>query len=265
MAQVFLGTQGWSYKDWVGSFYPPKTQPSDYLAQYTREFGAVELDSTFYGTPLPSRVDGWRDNTPDDFVFTAKMPRTITHDRHLIDSRDELEEFLGAVTRLRSKLGPVLIQMPPSFKIDERPALENFLSILPTSVRFALELRHRSWLNEATFDLLRAHEIAWTMVDLSFMPRQVALTTDFAYVRWLGKRSDIQRVNAVQIDRTDDLEKWAQTLQTVSTKVERLYGFVNNHYSGHSPSDVRNLRRLLCLPETEAAGAPTPVSQGVLL
>lgn len=245
MPRIYLGTQGWSYKDWVGPFYPPASRPGDYLSFYARSFNAVELDTTFYATPPASRVDLWLKATPDDFLFTAKLPRSITHDRHLQDSREEVAEFLRVMALLGPKLGAILVQMPPDFTIDERPALEAFLKLLPEEPRFALELRHRSWLEESTFDLLRRHGVAWTMVDHSYMPTQVELTTDFTYVRWLGDRRKIERVHAVQIDRTADLDRWVDALETTASRVERLYGFVNNHYSGHSPADVRYLRRKL--------------------
>ncbi|GAC1639830.1 MAG: DUF72 domain-containing protein [Chloroflexota bacterium] len=245
MKRIFLGTQGWSYKDWVGSFYPPATRAADYLAVYARSFDAVELDTTFYATPPESRVDLWSRATPPHFQFTAKVPRSITHDRHLIDTKDDFLEFLHAITGLGDKLGAILIQMPPDFTIDERPALEDFLSHLPSDLRFALELRHRSWLQDGTYDLLAEHGVAWTMIDLSFMPKHVEVTTDFSYVRWLGDRHKIQRVHATQIERSAELDRWIEVLETVASKVERLYGFVNNHYSGHSPADVRYLRERL--------------------
>lgn len=258
---IFLGTQGWSYKDWVGSFYPPGTQPGDYLRLYSAVFGAVELDTTFYGTPSANKVDAWAAATPDHFQFTAKVPRAITHDRHLVDARTEMTEFIDAITRLGPKLGAILIQLPPDFKIEERPALEEFLAQLPSDIRFAAEFRHRSWLQESTYELLERHAVAWTMIDLHYMPTTIRVTAPFAYVRWLGDHRKVMRMNETQIDRRAELEHWSDELERVAQKVERAYGFVNNHYSGHSPADVRTLRRLLGLPDVP----PPPTQQGVLL
>jgi uncharacterized protein YecE (DUF72 family) len=249
MARIYLGTQGWSYKDWVGPFYPGGTQSRDYLTRYAQEFNAVELDTTFYGIPNESRVDAWNSATPDGFQFTAKVPRSITHDRHLMDSSPEMEDFLRTMERLGPKLGPVLIQLPPDFTTDEREALQAFLKILPAGFRYAAEFRHRSWLIDDTFDLLAQYDVAWTCIDLSYMPRQIAVTTDFVYVRWLGNRKQIEHMDSVQIDRHQDLEAWAAKLEEEANRVQRIYGFVNNHYSGHSPSDVRYLRRRLGMPE----------------
>jgi uncharacterized protein YecE (DUF72 family) len=260
---IYLGTQGWSYKDWIGPFYPPGTKDADFLSTYSTIFDAVELDTTFYGTPTASRVDKWNSLAPPGFQFTAKLPRSITHDRHLEGAEEELDAFVDVITRLEEKLGALLIQLPPDFTFDERPALERFLSLLPSGIRFAAEFRHRSWLNDTTYDLLRAHGVAWTMIDLRYMPIVREITADFSYVRWLGNRKDIVRVHETQIDRSERLDGWAETLDSVARRVERIYGFVNNHYSGHSPADVRYLRRSLGMPET--LPSPERHEQGTLL
>src|SRR5947209_6529517 len=112
-AEIFLGTQGWSYRDWVGSFYPPGTPSRAYLQYYASQFRAVELDSTFYGTPRPAQVRAWYEATPAEFCFTAKVPKLITHDQRLVSVTDELAEFVEVMTLLEEKLGPLLIQLPP--------------------------------------------------------------------------------------------------------------------------------------------------------
>lgn len=249
--KIYLGTQGWSYKDWVGALYPPRTVARDYLTHYAQEFDTVELDTTFYGTPLPDRIRLWDRSTPADFQFTAKTPRTVTHDRRLVDAQDDFEQFLRVMAGLGTKLGAILIQLPPDFTTDERPALESFIRKLPLDFRFAVEFRHRSWLSEETYELLRLHRVAWTMIDLIYMPRQIECTTDFTYVRWLGDRRQIQRMHETQLDRGPDLEAWAEQLENVAHRLERMYGFVNNHYSGHSPADVRFLKQRLQVPDVQ--------------
>ena len=263
MTEIYLGTQGWSYKDWVGPFYREGSQPRDYLAQYTREFNAVELDTTFYGTPSPSRVETWDASTPDGFCFTAKVPRSITHDRHLQDCSFDMEEFLDVMAGLGGKLAAILVQLPPDFSADERPQLETFLGDLPRDTQFAVEFRHRSWVTEETLDLLRHLGMAWTCIDLSFMPKSFAVTTDFMYLRWLGNRKHIQQMDHTQIDRRPDLDAWIERIEDELKRVERIFGFVNNHYSGHSPADVRYLRRKLGMPDPLP---PAPeLEQGTLL
>ncbi len=254
---VFLGTQGWSYKDWVGSFYPPDARADQYLRLYANEFDAVELDTTFYAIPRVAQVEAWRASTPESFQFTAKTPRSITHDRHLVAADDEMAAFLDVITRFEDKLGAVLLQMPPDFTYAEFDALRVFLGQLPTEIRFAVEFRHRSWLRDETYDLLQNRGVAFTMVDLRYMPRVAQVTSDFAYVRWLGDRRQITHMDATQIDRRPELDRWAEVLEDVSARTQRIYGFANNHYSGHSPADIRYLHQRLGI---QPRGGPTQPS-----
>lgn len=257
----YLGTQGWSYKDWVGPLYPAGTSARDYLRFYTQHFNAVELDSTFYGTPAAGRVQTWKEATPPGFVFTAKVPRLITHEMRLIDAAAEFETFLDVMGELGSKLGAILIQLPPDMTIDERPHVETFLHGLPAGFDFAVEFRHRAWLRDDVFDLLRECGVAWTSsVALPFMPEHVELTAPFAYVRWMGDHRRIVRMGETQIDNRSILDRWAERLAAVAEETQRIYGFVNNHFSGHSPTDVRYLQARLGVPPP----APTIPEQGVL-
>lgn len=258
---IYLGTQGWSYRDWVGSFYPTGTNAGEYLVRYAEQFDAVELDTTFYGTPAPNRVDVWRRSTPEGFQFTAKVPRSITHDRHLVDAEEEFDEFLTVIDRLGPKLGPILIQLPPDFTYHEMPAVDAFIRRLPKTMRFAAEFRHRSWLRDETYELLREANVAFTMIDLPYMPVTLEVTTDFTYCRLLGDHRAIVKMHERQLDKSRELQTWSEELNRIAGKIERAYAFVNNHYSGHSPADVRVLRQNLGLPATDSH-AP---QQGVLL
>lgn len=247
MTEIRTGTMGWSYADWVGPFFPDGTRPAGYLAEYARHFDCVELDTTFYAVPRASAVRGWAANTPPSFRFAAKLPRQITHEGQLRDAGPVLHQFLDAMSPLGDKLGPILIQLPPDFRAgdEEREALVEFLRLLPEEYRFAAEFRHRSWLTDDTLDLLRQHGVGWTMIDLYYMPRRIDITSDFTYVRLLGDRRRIQKVDRVQIDRTNDLERWAEVFRGLSSDVREAWVFINNHYAGHSPDNVRQLRSLL--------------------
>lgn len=261
-SSIRLGTQGWSYKDWIGPFYPPGTAASNYLAFYSQIFDTVELDATFYGPPRAETVRLWHSATPNHFLFAAKMPGAITHERRLVGVEAELVEFLMAISELGPKLGPVLIQLPPSFTTEEAPSLEKFVDILPDDFRYAVEFRNRSWLNPRTLELLSRHGIAWTNIDLHYMPVSLQATTDFTYVRWLGNRRDVQSLNRIQIDRSKEIEHWAGELERIAARVQRIYGYINNHYAGHSPESVRQLRRQMGLPVPALPVAP---EQGILL
>ncbi len=247
-AEIRLGTQGFSYADWVGVFYPPGSKPADYLRFYSQVFDTVELDTTFYSTPRQSLVQAWADATPDGFLFTAKLPQVITHEKRLVDCESDLDAFVSAMRLLGPKLGALLIQCPPDLHSDALPALRGFLPLLPRDVPFAIEFRHRSWLRDDVLDLLRQHNVAWTIIDLYYMPRAVHLTADFAYVRWLGDRRKITQFDRIQIDRTEQTKTWAAMLQEIAASTRRILGFYNNHYAGHSPASVRQMQGLLHLP-----------------
>ncbi|MFN8523415.1 MAG: DUF72 domain-containing protein [Chloroflexota bacterium] len=251
MTEVRLGTQGWSYPDWLGSFYRQGTRPGDYLAQYARRFSTVELDTTFYATPRPSQVESWRTRTPDDFIFSAKLPRLITHDRRFVDCGDELRRFVHVMEGLGPKLGPLLIQCPPDLTIDTWDEFAAFLNVLPPNRPFAAEFRHRSWLTPDTTALLQDHGIAWTVIDLHYLPWTPDVTAGFSYFRWLGDRRAIERYDRVQIDRQARDDEWAAIIRGIIDRVERVYGYYNNHYSGHSPESVRAMHRRLGLPLKE--------------
>jgi uncharacterized protein YecE (DUF72 family) len=262
MTEYRIGTQGWSYKDWVGTFYPEGTQAGQYLETYAAHFDTVELDTTFYRTPSLSMVHGWDQKTPDGFIFASKLPREITHDRALFDVDAVLTGHVAVMECLGPKLGPMLAQLPPQFHRgpDEWATLKRFVTLLPPEFQFAIEFRHRSWLQEDTYDLLRENGVAWCSVDLFYMPKVHEVTAPFTYVRWLGERSKIEQVDRVQIDRRRELIDWSRILkERVSPKVTRVYAYVNNHYSGHSPANVRQLEILL---KGTSVGEPRQVSGG---
>jgi uncharacterized protein YecE (DUF72 family) len=259
---------GWSYPDWVGPFYPPGAKAGAFLAHYARAFDCVELDTTFYGVPRPASVRAWDANTPSHFRFTAKLPKEITHEQALRSSADLLHRFLDAMSPLGEKLGPVLIQLPPDFQAtaENQEALRHFVKLLPEEYQFAAEFRHRSWLLDETLDLLRQHGVAWTMIDMYAMPKRQDITSDFTYVRLLGDRRKIQTVSHIQIDRTPELQAWANVFGRVTGEVRQAWVFINNHYAGHSPANVRQLRQMLGLPpeaSRENAFRPEPVNEAV--
>lgn len=260
---VRLGTQGWNYPDWVGAFYPEGTRPKDFLTAYARAFGTVEIDSTFYATPASSTVRGWVERTPPGFVFALKLPREITHERRLRDSEDETAGFFERARELGDRLGPVLVQLGPDFSPAERGALEAFLPLLPRDVRVAVEFRQRGWISEETWALLGEHGVALALSDGRWMPRRWLLellarpTTDFHYLRWMGPDRSISVFSHVQVDRSDELDAWAEAMRDVKVDV---YGFANNHFAGHSPATVRELQRRLGQQPVEPEQLPEQTS-----
>ena len=250
-SRIRLGTQGWNYDAWVAPFYPVGTRPADYLAVYARAFDTVEVDSTFYAVPPAKTVRGWYDRTPEEFSFALKLPQEITHERRLRDCADVAELFFDRARELGTKLGPVLVQLGPDFGPAELPALANMLPTLPRDIKFAIEFRQRAWINDGVLALLAEHGVALTLTDARWVPRKQMLalagrpTADFTYIRWMGGNRDIVDYSRIQIDRSRELEQWAGVLAILAKVRVKVYGYVNNHFAGHSPQSVRELQRML--------------------
>lgn len=245
---LYLGTQGWSYSSWVGPFYPKGTRPAEYISEYAGHFPTVEVDSTFYAAPRASLVDHWNRGTPDGFVFSAKFPKAITHEKRLVDCEAEARAFLQSMDRLGAKRGPLVLQFDSAFRADQLAALDGFLGRLPRDFRYAVEVRHRSWFKEQEFfDLLARHRAALVLADYAHVPRLDRATTDFVYIRWLGHRKDVpdDRYERVILDRVNDLLHWAGVVKGLLDRGLRVYGYFNNHYMGHSPQSVRDFLEML--------------------
>ena len=255
VSNLLIGASSWTGPGWVGPFYPLGTVPAQFLAEYARRFPTVEVESTFYAIPSAPTVCNWRDRTPPGFVFAAKFPRTITHEKVLADCALELRQFLSVMELLGEKLGPLLVQLPyfnrqAFLGLDEFLArLVPFLDTLPRGHRFAVEIRNRAWLAETLLESLRERNIALALIDHVWMPtisqvfaRMDPITADFAYVRWLGDRQGIEKVTKtwerLRIDRTLETEDWAEVLQRLHDRGIKIYGYFNNHYGGFAPGSI---------------------------
>jgi uncharacterized protein YecE (DUF72 family) len=250
-ARIRVGTQGWNYDAWVGPFYPPGTRPADFLTVYARAFDTVEVDSTFYGSPVAKTVRAWAQRTPDDFVFSLKLPQEITHEHRLRDADELAAEFFERARELGTKLGPVLIQLGPDFGPTELPAVARFLPKLPRDIRFAIEFRQKGWIHDGVLALLAEHEVALALSEGRWIPKKQMLqlaerpTANFIYLRLMGADEGIVDYSRIQIDRSRDLETWANVLWPYAEQGREAFVYINNHFAGHSPSSARDLQRLV--------------------
>jgi uncharacterized protein YecE (DUF72 family) len=178
----WVGTSGYNYPEWRGSFYPEKFPAPKMLAFYAERFRTVEVNYTFYRMPTPALLEGWAKGTPETFTFTLKAPRRITHDSKLQRCEDLAQAFCRTARTLGPKLAVLLFQLPPTFKRDDA-VLKAFLELLPEGVRAAFEFRHVSWHDEAVFALLRGRNIALCVADSEKMSTPVVTTADYAYFR----------------------------------------------------------------------------------
>jgi uncharacterized protein YecE (DUF72 family) len=236
--RIRIGTSGWSYKEWEKVFYPGSKTPK--LTYYSSIFSTAEIDSTFYANPSPALVMGWVRNTPRNFEFSAKLPQSITHKKALdlgAGAEIDLLEFLDLMKPLSvaGKLGPLLIQLPPSFGAAKSTTLEEFLEALPRkrNYRFAIEFRNKSWLRhkEDLNELLRKYNVANTIVDEPLMPVDTTATADFAFVRWHGKGMR-PWYNYRYSDA--ELDPWIDKIKTEMNEPKKIYGYFNNHFHGYA-------------------------------
>jgi uncharacterized protein YecE (DUF72 family) len=249
--RMCIGVQGFSPPDWVGTFYPPRLAQRAWLPFYARVFDTVEMNTTFYAIPSAPTVRGWAQRVPPQFTFSAKMPRAITHEKALHDVEGELEVFLERIQLLGSKLGAVLIQFPASFTRRFEDRVRAFLPTLPGDLPFAIEFRHQSWQDEWVFDLLREYKVAWCINHWQNLPTAVETTANFAYFRLVGFHDQFDYLGQVQRDRSQELASLADTIAELARRLQRIFVYVNNHYAGHAPATVNQLKQLLGLPTVD--------------
>jgi uncharacterized protein YecE (DUF72 family) len=248
-----VGTIGFGYADWNGVFYPPHLKSADHLPYYAKHFDTLELDTTFHAAPTPQRVARWAAAVPDEFRFCVKTPKDVTHAPPPLSTRTgQMAEFLETLRGFGDKLGVVLLQFPPSFDTGEARDLEKFLRALPTDLRYALELRHRSWDTQRTAALLRGHSCGWVAADYFEDPREARVTTEFLYVRWIGQHGRFPTLDRERVDPTERLEWWKGQLETSATdEVKTVWGMMNNDYSGYAVATANRVKRLVGLPVRE--------------
>jgi uncharacterized protein YecE (DUF72 family) len=247
---ILLGTSGWSYKEWEGSFYEKGEKRK--LRAYTRVFKTAEVDSSFYRVPSKGMVMGWLRYSPSDFVFTAKLPKVITHNKRLGlkgDVKADFESFLDVMRTLQlgGKLACLLVQLPPTFSFD-LGSLESFFTLLDPVFRYAVEFRNVSWLKEETWELLEKYGVAYVNVDEPLLPPEVHVTADFTYFRWhgRGKQPWFDYRYSEQ-----ELDEWVPKVRETAGKVKKIYGYFNNHYHGYAPENCLYLLERLGLMTDE--------------
>jgi len=240
---LLIGTSGWSYKEWVGPFYEKKT---GMFSHYSKFFHTSEINSTFYRYPSEGMIMGLLKNAPPGFVFATKLPKLITHDKWLKLSdgvEDDTHRFLALMRPLAERLGPILIQLRPKFNYDEHVGhLENYLDIIPKNYEWAVEFRNLSWSRDETYDILRKHNVAYTVVDEPLLPPEVHNTADFAYVRWHGHGAQLWYDYEYSMDQ---LEEWKPKVEEIKSNVRRTYGYFNNHFNANAVKNAVEMLELL--------------------
>jgi uncharacterized protein YecE (DUF72 family) len=240
MARIFVGTSGWSYRSWRGPFFPSEVMVKHHLQFYATQFDSAELNGVFYRTPSLAAVRGWRDGTPQDFVFAWKASKFITHWKRLSDrSRNSLALIEQRLKILGPKAGPVLFQLPAGFEANPE-RLNSFMRLVPNRWRVAFEFRHDSWYSGEVFKLLRKHDAALCISDHHDAPAPWQVTASFVYVRGHGPTG---RYRGHYSQRT--LAEWAKRIVAWRRGRKDVYVYFDNDQKSAAPADALRLMQLL--------------------
>jgi uncharacterized protein YecE (DUF72 family) len=236
---IFTGTSGWNYDHWKGTFYKENQKPDTWLGFYSEHFSTVEINNSFYQLPGEKTLRQWKDTVPGDFKFSVKASRYITHMKKLKDHGDALNTFFNRIELLGDKLGPVLFQLPPHWKVNlER--LESFLGLLGSGFRYVFEFRDESWWQERVYDLLSEHKAAFCIFDLNRRLSPKKITTDFVYVRLHGPEDPYQGKYDKQ-----GLAGWAGTFTAYGNECDTIYCYFDNDQKGYAVENAMELQTMI--------------------
>jgi uncharacterized protein YecE (DUF72 family) len=237
-----IGTSGWHYKSWSGPFYPPDLKPKDFLSFYVEHFNTTEINNSFYRLPTEKAVAAWREGVPHGFLFAWKASRFITHLKRLKDVEDSSDLVFGRMAGLGPTFGPVLFQLPPTFRAEPEnlERLARCLKHIPSRRRCAIEFRHPSWYEGPVLDLLRDHNAALCISDHEAAPAPWVATADFVYVRAHGTEGRYSGHYS-----PDTLSSWTKKLADWRSEHRDVYVYFDNDVKSAAPKDARMLTELM--------------------
>jgi len=235
---IRIGTSGWVYPHWRGVFYPKDLPQREWFSYYAERFDTVEINNSFYRLPDGTVFDRWREQAPKEFCYAVKASRYLTHLKKLKDPEEPLNRFFNVATHLKTKLGPVLYQLPPRWPVDIA-RLRDFLSALPRGHRHVFEFRDQSWFVEEIFELLRKHHVAFCIHDKPDLRMPLLVTCKVAYVRFHGAASHGGSYS------TNKLREWAQLLNEWDSRGITSFVYFNNDLGGYAIRNALTLKRIL--------------------
>ena len=236
----FIGTSGYYYFHWKGIFYPEGLPSTKFLTYYIHYFDTLELNSTFYHIPKETTIKQWKNNLPEDFIMSVKANKNITHIRRLKNAETEINEFLRKIALLQEKLGVILFQLPPSLKKD-LTILKDFTNLLNIEkMKFAIEFRHDSWLDDNVYEVLKEKNIAFCISDSAYYPFAEEITADFTYIRFHGHES----LYASNYSNAD-LKSYAEKIKKWNEKGISSFCYFNNDFGGFAVKNALHLKELV--------------------
>jgi uncharacterized protein YecE (DUF72 family) len=230
---ILIGTSGYAYPEWKGSFYPVDLPATKMLPYYAGRFPTVEINATFYRMPTPKTVAGWVAQVPDSFRFTLKAPRRITHDRRLVDVGDSVRAFCHAAGELGPQLAALLFQLPPSFK-KNLEVFDRFLETLPPKACAAFEFRHESWWDEDVYARLRSRNFALCIADSGERSTPVVTTADFAYFRLRDEGY-----------ADEDIRKWSGVVRDLDSRMKDVFVYFKHEDEGKGAAFGQRMMELV--------------------
>jgi uncharacterized protein YecE (DUF72 family) len=237
--RYYIGTSGWHYEHWRYSFYPGTLAKAKWLEFYAGYFDTVELNNSFYRLPSEAAFAAWRNSSPAGFTFAVKVSRFVTHIKRLKNVQEAVETFMSRAKILGDKLGPLLYQLPPNMhRNDER--LESFLGTLPRGMKHVFEFRHRSWLDDEVFEILRKHNVGLCVFDMPSLTCPLVATADFAYIRFHGSTGLYFSCYS-----DEELAGWAERLAGLTAKLKEVYIYFNNDAETFAVRNAMTLREYL--------------------
>jgi uncharacterized protein YecE (DUF72 family) len=241
---IWIGTSGYNYPEWKGSFYPSNLPAAKMLPYYAARFPTVEINYTFYRMPTEKLVAGWAAQTPSPYKLTLKAPRRITHDSRLKNCGEAVAGFCAVAGTLGDKLGVLLFQLPPNLKMD-LGLLDAFLDDLPPGAEAAFEFRHESWFDPAVFERLKARRLALCVADSEKLSTPVVVTADYAYFRLRDEGYTPQHI-----------ADWADTIAKATVACRDVFVYFKHEEEGKGPEFARILMERLGLTPPEASLLP---------
>jgi uncharacterized protein YecE (DUF72 family) len=230
---LWVGTSGYAYPEWRGSFYPEKMPTSKMLPYYAERFPTVEINNTFYRMPNAKLLEGWSAQVPEHFRLTLKAPQRITHQKRLRDCADEVKFFLEVAATLGPKLGAILFQTPPYLRMNLE-LLDGFLEMLPAGLVAAFEFRHASWMEPDVFSRLQAKGLALCIADSEKFSTPVEITAGYAYFRLRDEGY-----------QPSDIERWAQTIRDKTSHCSEVFVYFKHEEAGIGTEFAKHLIALL--------------------
>jgi uncharacterized protein YecE (DUF72 family) len=234
-----IGTAGWHYSHWSGPFYPENIKADEYLKYYAEHFNTVEINNSFYQIPDSETLIQWRETVPPGFVFSVKASRYITHMKKLKESAGAVDSFLNAMEVLDKKLGPILCQLPPNWRINPE-RLDAFIETLPRGFRYSFEFRDPSWFDSMIYKILKRHGVAFCIYDLNRQLSPKIITTDIVYIRLHGPDGPYKGQY-----KTEVLAGWAGALTGWARQGKQIYCYFDNDEAGYAPQDASRLKSMI--------------------